>query len=278
MAEVTVKEYGLWFVKECFGRYWENLLFPVLFLVILIWCLLRHRKQVPVVFVGYTVFLCLTVYNPLFVKYLVPALGFENEYYRFFWILPVIPGLAYYGTRLVFSIKKRSLRILCGILLAAVVVLAGNPAPGAAGGFSFPQNLYKVPNDLRAVCDVIHQDRVMENPRVVFEEELNLLARQYDASLQLVLNRDYILYRAGNTVAGSANEKSASYQNQKIIMDVVFYEEEVPVADFQKALQNRKTDYLVVYASRGIHDYLKDAGCRQVTVTGAYAVYSCEAV
>lgn len=278
MAEVTVKEYGLWFVVECFGRYWENLLFPLLFLAALLWCLLRHRKQVPVVFAGYTVFLCLTAYNPLFVKYLVPLLGFENEYYRFFWILPVIPGLAYYGTRLVFSIKKRSRRILLGIVLGALVVLAGNPAPGAAGGFSFPQNLYKVPNDLRAVCDVIHQDRGMENPRVVFEEELNLLARQYDASMQLVLNRDYILYRAGNTVAGSANEESASYRNQKLVMDVVFYEEEVPRKDFQKALTRLKTDYLVVYASRGIQDYLKEAGCRLVTVTGAYAVYSWEDV
>ena len=276
MADVTIEEYGLRFVQECFGRYWENLWIPLLFLAVLLWCLFFHRKQVPIVFAGCTVFLCLTVYNPLFVKYLVPTLGFENEYYRFFWILPVIPMLAYYGARLVDSAKKRWYKAAFCLLLTGMLILAGNPAPGAAGGFALPQNLYKVPNDLSAVCSVIHQDQGMENPRVVFEENLNLLARQYDPSIELVLNRDYILYRAGNTVAGKANEKSASYQNQKAIMDVVFYEERIPVEEFQKALQKLRADYLVVYASRGIHDYLGQAGCVQVTVTGEYAVYRCD--
>ena len=134
-------------------------------------------------------------------------------------------------------LQKRWYKAAFCLLLTGMLILAGNPAPGAAGGFALPQNLYKVPNDLRAVCSVIHQNGVWKT-RVVFEENLNLLARQYDPSIELVLNRDYILYRAGNTVAGKANEKSASYQNQKAIMDVVFYEERIPVEEFQKALQS----------------------------------------
>ncbi len=78
----------------------------------------------------------------------------------------------------------------------------------------------------------------MENPRVVFEENLNLLARQYDPSIELVLNRDYILYRAGNTVAGKANEKSASYQNQKAIMDVVFMRSAFRWRSFKKPFKS----------------------------------------
>ncbi len=116
-----------------------------------------HRKQVPIVFAGCTVFLCLTVYNPLFVKYLVPTLGFENEYYRFLDPSGDSHARLLWGTPGGFC-KKRWYKAAFCLLLTGMLILAGNPAPGAAGGFALPQNLYKVPNDLRAVCSVIHQD------------------------------------------------------------------------------------------------------------------------
>ena len=67
---------------------------------------------------------------------------------------------------------------------------------------------YNQHNELRSVCDVIHQDCDKEQPKVVFDNELNLVARQYDPSLILVLDRNFILYRAGSTVVGN-------YENSK---------------------------------------------------------------
>lgn len=88
-------------------EYWGNCLFPLFFAAGLVWTLLRHKKQVPRVFLYVTVFLFLTVYNPFLVKLVLPKLDFENEYYRFIWLLPVIPGTAYYAVRLISMAKKK---------------------------------------------------------------------------------------------------------------------------------------------------------------------------
>ena len=117
---VTIQELGLRFVDACMRLYWGSCWYPLLFAVGLICTLVLGRKRKSGIFVGYTVFLLLTVYNPLVVKYLIAKVKFENEYYRFIWILPVIPAVAYYGVRLVTAFRKTWIKVL---MAAAVLVL-----------------------------------------------------------------------------------------------------------------------------------------------------------
>lgn len=88
------------------------------------------RKRKSGIFVGYTVFLLLTVYNPLVVKYLIAKVKFENEYYRFIWILPVIPAVAYYGVRLVTAFRKTWIKVLMAAAVLTGFVILGNPLDG----------------------------------------------------------------------------------------------------------------------------------------------------
>lgn len=108
MAGVSIEELGLRFVRVCAEEYWGSCLFPILFLCGILWSLFYHKKQTARIFLCYALSLALTVYNPLFVKYVIPKMNFEDEYYRFFWILPVIPGIAYYAVRIICSRKKNS--------------------------------------------------------------------------------------------------------------------------------------------------------------------------
>lgn len=215
MSGITIKELGLGFVRACMETYWGSCLFPLLFAAGILWALFCHKKQASRIFLFYTVFLFLTVYNPVLVKYVIPKLHFENEYYRFIWILPVIPGVAYYGVRLVYLFKRKWQRILAALLVMGIIVSVGTPIEGIVGNFALAENLYKVPNELRAVCDVIHQDSEKENPRVVFDSSLNSIARQYDPSLGLVLHRNAIIYRSGSTVAGTFDEKAPGTKDRK---------------------------------------------------------------
>lgn len=273
MAGVSIKELGLRFVQICMENYWGTCLFWALFVLGLLWSVIRHRKQEPMIFLYYTLFLLLTVYNPVLVKHVIPKIHFENEYYRFFWILPVIPAVAYYAVRLVFSVKNKWGRGLLALVMAGVIIAAGTPLQGVVTDFALAENLYKVPNELRSVCDVIHNDSSEENPSVVFDPELNNVARQYDASLKLILHRDAILYRVGSTEEVEAYENSNWYQRLKVIMDVVYFEMDVPLADFQKVLNKTKTDYLVVDVSMTNHDYLREAGCVPIAQTNEHVIY-----
>ena len=99
MAGVTIEELGLRFVQICMENYWSGCMLPVFFLAGVLWDIFYRRRKESRVFLYYLVFLALTVYNPVLVKYVIPKVHFENEYYRFIWILPVIPAVAYYGVR-----------------------------------------------------------------------------------------------------------------------------------------------------------------------------------
>lgn len=277
MPNVTVEELGLRFVEVCLKNYWGSCLFLVLFAAGLIWTVIAHKKQEARVFLFYTLFLLLTAYNPFVVKYLIPELGFENEYYRLFWILPVAIGVAYYAVRFVFLPKKTVIRIAAGLLAVVLLIACGSPLTSVMQDLKLPQNVYKVPDDLIFACNIIHEDCEEENPRVVFDMNLNTLARQYDASLHLVLNRDAVIYRAGSTVAGTVNEDNKYYKRQKCIMDVTYYAmDEIPIEMFQAALNLTGTQYLVLPLGLPKSEFIQEAGCVPIAETGAYVIYRYE--
>ena len=85
------------------------------------------------------------------------------------------------------------------------------------------------------------------------------MARQYDPSLILVLDRNFILYRAGSTVVGNY-ENSKAYQIQKVIMDVISYQMDVGIDKFRQVLKRTETDYLVLPVDHTNHDYIRQAG------------------
>lgn len=83
MAGVTIRELGLSFVRVCMENYWSGCILPVFFLLGILWDIFYHKRKEAVVFLYYVIFLALTEYNPFLVRYIVPKVDFENEYYRF---------------------------------------------------------------------------------------------------------------------------------------------------------------------------------------------------
>lgn len=276
MSGVDLNELGLRFVQVCLKEYWGECAFLLLFLIGIIWTIVCHKKQIARGFLPYVLFLVLTVYNPICVKYVVPILDFDNEYYRFFWMLPVVPVVSYYIVKVIYMFSGKVKRVVIGLLCLGLIVFVGVPIEGVATNYSMVENIYKVSNELRAVCDVIHQDSTKENPKVVFAEELNSVARQYDPSLFLTLDRDAVIYRAGSTIAGKINEEKAWYQRQKIIMDVVYYEMDVSAKKFKKALSKTKTDYLVLKVNMTNHDFIRECGCIPIAQSEKFVVYRYE--
>lgn len=272
MPGVTIEKMGLLFVQACAKKYWGECMFLPLFAAGLIWSLFCHKKQTARFFCCYTLCLCLTVFNPILVKYVIPKIKFEKEYYRFFWLLPVIPGIAYYAVRIIFSLKKTWKRVLASFLAVIVICVTGSPLLGVIREPSIIENIYKVPNELRAACAVIHQDSELENPRTVFDVNMNLVVRQYDASFHLPLERDAILYRHGNK-AVNIDPKTKRYRIQKTIMDVVYFNESVEQERFQKALVSSRTDYLVIPSASPKHEYLKECGCIAIAQTEEHVIY-----
>ena len=139
--------------------------------------------------------------------------------------------------------------------------------------FAMTENIYKVPDDLRAVCDVIHQNQENDFPRVVFDSSLNSIVRQYDAGIGLVISRNASIYRAGSTVAGSFDENSGFYKRQKALLDVIDYHIYDSPDQFKKALRKTKTDFVVTAIGQVDHEFLVNNGCELVAQTETHYVY-----
>lgn len=273
MGGVSIEEYGLEFVWICLQKYWGSCLLLILFLAGIVWSLFRHRNREAGIFLFYTVFLLLTAYNPFLVNCIVPKVNFENEYYRFFWMLPVVPGVAYYAVRLIFSVKRFWKKAVLALMAAGIMIAVGVPLQGVVENFALIENVYKVPDDLRVICELIHEDSEAREPRVVFDRKLNTMARQYDPSLRLVLHRDAVLYRAGSTITARMDEDSPWYHRQKVIMDLLYYGETVELEEFKDALIQTETEYLVVPDEKADGVYLQRAGCELLARAGDYLVY-----
>ncbi|MGO4947147.1 hypothetical protein ACTQ50_12265 [Blautia sp. Sow4_E7] len=275
MAGVTIEELGLKFVKACMKLYWGSWWYPFLFAVGLLCTLIWGRKKSSRIFIGYTAFLFLTVYNPIVVKYVIARLDFENEYYRFIWILPVIPAIAYYGVTFVSSFHKKWLKGAAVVAVLGVFVVLGNPLNGVVKNFALAENIYKVPDELIQICEILHSK--MSNPdarpRVVFDASLNNVARQYDAQFRLTIDRNASIYRAGSTVAGEFNEKSRRYKRQKAILDVIDYQIYDHPKKFRNALRKSNTKFVVVKKNDELHAFLLKNGCKQIAETESYYIY-----
>ena len=275
MAGVTIEELGLKFVKACMKLYWGSWWYPFLFAVGLLCTLIWGRKKSSRIFIGYTVFLFLTVYNPVVVKYIIAKLDFENEYYRFIWILPVIPAIAYYGVSFVCAFKKRWLKAAAVIAVLGVFICLGNPLDGVVKNFACIENIYKVPDELIEICEILHQnmEKPTARPRVVFDNSLNNIARQYDPQLRLTISRNASIYRAGSTVAGEYREDSRTYKRQKAILDVIDYQIYDHAKKFRKALKKTKTKFVVVRKNEELQVFLLKNGCEQIGETDSYNIF-----
>ena len=261
MGGINLNESGLDFVRQVFVTFGGNTTVLTLFLLSVLYLALKGKKEERYVFVTTAVFLAFTVYNPFAVKYILGKLGMVNVYYRFFWILPMVLTIGYACTKVVGGQKKGWRRYLTAAALAAVICFGGNSV--LAGGLpKLPDNQYKMPDDLLAVCTVLHEEAGEGTVRVVFEPDFNLIVRQYDASFELVLDRDMVLtYQGSNTVSTDALTEQEIEDETKILQIITQMDLSLDQKEFYRSLREMNAEYIVLSSSSAAVSYVETAGC-----------------
>lgn len=273
MSGILLEEQGLKFIFVCFQKYIGTWLYPILGIAGLLYLAFLRKKEGNFLFGWFSLILLLTIYNPFLMNPLIEKLDFEAEFYRFFWLLPINFLLAYV---LVDILGKRKGFIKKAALLAAaaILVLAVNrDALDSLTSIHFPENVYKVEDDLLMISEIIHKNSKEEQPKVALPLEYNLQARQYDPSLKLSIERNRMLYYLGNTTSGAFSENNKSYRYQSIIMDVIYSGQNIDPKDLKKALKATRTDYLVAYKANDVHGTIFAAGCLAIGETPNAVIY-----
>ena len=338
MSGVTIKEYGLRFVWVCLKKYmggsWPILvIFAAGMLAGLLVRLLSQKKedplrivtlkggkspeaetdgeeegqapktQVSMMFLTVTVVCALTVCNPVLVRILIPKLGMTTVYYRFFWIIPVTFGAAYYLVRAYESLPGGAavrLILAAGLFAALAYFLPLNPG---LPNVRIPTNVYKTDGAIPVLCEAVHADfekteryqkaaaakaeitdptskkwlkaQARTSPVCVFPYQLEFGVRQFDPNIRLTFNRNLRLFYEGNTSTGiTYGDGNKRYLRRALILEALYGKNDsITVEDFRSAMKKTKTDYLICEEGKVNGSFLLQAGCAPVGTVAGYTIF-----
>ena len=172
--------------------------------------------------------------------------------------------------------RLKTAAALTAAALAAVICFGGNSV--LAGGLpKLPDNQYKMPDDLLAVCTVLHEEAGEGTVRVVFEPDFNLIVRQYDASFELVLDRDMVLtYQGSNTVSTDALTEQEIEDETKILQIITQMDLSLDQKEFYRSLREINAEYIVLSSSSAAVSYVETAGCIPVREVEGHIIFRVE--
>ncbi len=333
MQGITIKEHGLMFVWACLKEYVGSS-WPILAIFLcgivagILLALFGKKKEAPLevvdakeyvpgqyedtplpdqssvtwMFLSIVLFCAVTVMNPFLVRALIPRFGMTTVYYRFFWILPITFGAAYWLTRVVCCVRRKLIQAIVFAALVGAMAVVMPLNPGIAN-VRIPTNVYKVDGAVPVVCDAIHEDyektqryqkavqklgqipdttskkwlkwKQRESPLCVFPYGIEFAVRQYDPGIRLLFNRNLRLFYEGNTSTGiTYGSKNKRYMKRKLILDAMYGRDpSITEEAFQKAMNSTKTQYLVVEEHLANGGFLVRSGCTQAGVFAGYTIF-----
>ena len=192
MTLISVAERGLDYLRLCLDIYSENCAFLMLYFLALVFLCIKGSELEKRIFIPCGLVLLLTVYNPVCPVILMHFFDVNSEYYRFFWIAPAIILVPYVAVRLVMMLDAPAKRVGLAVLIAIMIIMSGNFLYGS--GYVPSENIYKMPNELIEVSEIIHNDTNKEYPKAFLEYEYNMQMRQYDPKILLTVDREEYLY------------------------------------------------------------------------------------
>ncbi len=265
-------EKGIGYLEACLEYYNGSNAYALLYVLALIYLLIFGNEKEKKIFIPSGIFLMLTVYNPIAPVILDKFFDVNSEYYRFFWITPIIILVPYIAVKLILNSEGIKERALVSVIIACIFLLSGNYL--YKNGVRWAENIYKMPDEMLEVSRMIHEDTKLEYPKVFLEYEYNMQMRQYDPKLLLTVDREDYLYAVANEFTEEQLEDE-THPQYKIIAALIKYQE-VETEDFKEAMEETHTEYVVLDKNNIMLPYLRDAGLKTVGETETHCIMKYE--
>ncbi len=272
MQTLNVVETGFAYLQACLNYYVDGCAYFLLYLLALLFILVKGTTKEKQLFLPSAVLLLLSVYNPVFPVVLAKIFDVNKEYYRFFWLAPVVIVVPYVCTRLFMLQKERSRQVIVGATIAVILCLSGHFI--YAGGYASAGNIYKMPEELMTISCLIHEDSDVEYPKVLMEYNYNMEMRQYDPAILLTIDREDYLYAVSEAYTDEMLEDEAMPQ-YKLLAKLIRYQD-ISDEAFKQALDATNTEYIVVSGGNANVPYFSASGYRLVSQTENHMIFHYE--
>ena len=165
-----------------------NIVLGMFFMSLILVCILDKGKKVKSLYGVYSIVFFVTYFG-LGIFYYVLWDGVSQwEYYKIFWLLPVIIVIPYFFISCDGVLKTKEHRFCLLLFITMFFVLRGTTAYTLA---EESENSYRIPSVVLDIINVINDDALyndIEIKRVVFSTEIIPFVRQYDASIVVLTN------------------------------------------------------------------------------------------
>ena len=270
MPDVSVASDKIEYLFKCLEKYNGSTGFLVLFFVMLIFVAVYADDNVKRIFVPLSVIMVLTVYNPLFPLLLTKITKIDSEYYRFFWITPVVVLVPYVFTKLILAMLDGKIKNKAVIIVLAVLVLIMSAESVTKSGMRIAENKYKVPNELIEISEIIHADSDKEYPKAFLEFEYNMQMRQYDAKMLLTIDREDYLNAVSNEYTTEMID-SDEFPQYRLLAGLIRYQNVAP-EKIVEGLKLTNTEYVVLTTGSTMIPALKEEGLTEVKKTKGHTI------
>ena len=272
MQGVNVFENGIGYLVKCLSLYNSGTGFFVMYLFAVLFILVKGNHRDREIFLPSTAVLLVTVFNPLVPLVLDKIFDVNSEYYRLFWVAPIVILVPYVITVIVFDLPKGSGRGVVLTLAILAVIFGGNFV--YAKGFTAARNIYKIPDELIEISGIIHEDSQSEYVRAFFEYEYNMEIRQYDPKMLLTVDREDYLYAMNY----SYTDEMLADENKPVnrILALLVRNQKVKKDAFIDALESTDTEYLVLTAGHPQIPFVKGAGLSEIGRVGTHIIFKYE--
>lgn len=272
MQSINVFENGIGYLGECLSLYLGSCAYLVLFILGAIYILIKGSDEEKEIFIPGFVMMLLTVYNPLFPVVIDKVFDISSEYYRFFWITPVIVLVPFVISKLVIEESTRNKKIAVVVFVLAAIILSGDFV--YTDGFPVAENKYKVPDELTEISEIIHADSSEEYPKAFLEYDFNMEMRQYDPKMLLTIDREEYLYAVNYSYSDEMIYDDNVPTNR--LLAILVRNQDVDMEAFVKGLEDTKTGYVVIRKGHPRASYLEQAGLKMIGDTKTNCIYKYE--
>ncbi len=224
-----------------------------LFFLALIYLFFKEKNKNNRMMFVYMPIVILILYFCPAVAAVVYALVSEDLYWRFLWLLPMTPVIAYAAVKVISSLQGKK-QVFAGVCLGGMIIASGSLIYNSSTA-SPAKNYYHVPESVIAVCDLIEPEE--GKVKAAFPWEMFQYVRQYSASIEMPYGREYILLswaRRSDLFLALAE----GTLNPELIAELA---------------RKEGCEYLVFSAGKVIDGEFEDFGFEQVGSTHGYVIY-----
>ena len=269
MQGVNVFENGIGYLHKCLELYMSGTGYLLLYLCAVIFILIKGSRRDKELFLPQAALLLVTVFNPVVPLLLDKIFDVAGEYYRLFWIAPAVIIVPYVATTLINDMPGRYEKGVAALLVTAMFVLGGNFV--YAKGVDMAQNMFKIPDELIEISEMIHEDSGSEYAKAFFEYEYNMEIRQYDPKILLCIDREEYLYAMNYSYTDQMLADEETPTNR--ILALLVRNQNIEPEDFAGALERSQTEYVVLTKGHPQAAFVKRAGLYEIGQTATHIIY-----